>query len=64
MIQINRDHKNLEREKDVFSQLSDIYNKHFPKAEKTQDKNSVNFVGVEDAIKELLAMENEINNSK
>lgn len=64
MIKIDRDYKNLQRERDVFSQLGDIYNKHFPKSEKNDDKNSVNFVGVEDAIRELLAMQNETTNPK
>ena len=59
MIKIDRDYKNLQREKDVFSQLGDIYHTHFPKTENKPDKNSVNFVGVEDAIKELLAMQDE-----
>jgi hypothetical protein len=64
MIKIDRDYKNLQREKDVFSQLGDIYNKHFPKTERMKDEKSVNFVSVEDAIKELLAMQNETTNTQ
>jgi len=51
---IERDSKNKEIEDKVFSKLADIVKPH---TVEQPEKSSVKFVGIEDAIKELLEIE-------
>ena len=54
MIHIDRDPNNKKLEFDVFSKLDKIYDDIEPKRSKKEKSNlGINFVSVEDAIKEL-----------
>lgn len=64
MFQITRDKNNRKLEQEVFSKLNDVYDTYFPKRLSDNTINDTKFIGVEDAIKELLKMQNETVDQK
>jgi hypothetical protein len=62
-VQITRDSRNTNLYSDVFAEMSNIVSKHEPEKRNTHSgiTNTLPLISVEQAMKELLEMENEIN---